>query len=708
MKHITRRAIILVLFLCGMAAGKSYAVLNQPLLSAPLNGSTGYVRNPSFTWLAVTNGYSYDIQLATDTGFTNIITTRTNLYITRFVPVSQLPAGKVYWRVKTRNEAGTDSSAWSARFTYIVAQPARTYTIPAHATLKAIKDTMRQAIMNTPSILAFTADSSYVIEGSFTGLFAIDTANINDLIIEGNNAHILIKDNPHVGFMRIQNSNRVTVRRLTVDWDPLPHTLLDVISVNNTDTNALNINVRLRTVTGKASLYYPAIYDNPSFTDHWSWAYLVDPADPGSLKKINNNSIGIQPADVTPLACKDTPTYNIYHPGSKTGKNFAVGDVLSIVARDNVGPLFSTRNCTDLVFDSIINYASPIGCYYSYDGSDMKILNCQTPLKDASRLVSANADGVHCRANAMGPWVENSTFTGNADDGVALYNKGIFVRSKINTTTLTVTNNEFMNLKKGHIFRIYTPKTGKVMGTNFTVDTVFLQSGAYRVQFSPAIPTSDYDGLVDMNIADLQQNVQLFNTNLRNERFMISNNRFTVRARGSIIRSAKGMIENNQYFSCSSPAISLYNEASFWYNGLYSRDIWIMNNDIRNSGFDVLGEDAGAINVRINKIDSVALNTYNDVMSPTSKDHANIFIRNNTIRNFAQHGISLFNAANCVIEGNVFISTMSGFFWPGNHYGIYINTTHGVSIISNDFSGDTRTPKTLIQQVNDTGTIVVP
>ncbi len=684
---------VALLLVLTAATDKIYAI-SAPGLSAPVNNSTGYVRNPSFLWQSVTNGYSYDIQVATDAGFSNIIVARNDLYITRFVPVSQLPLGNVYWRVRAKDQAGTDISSWSATYTYTVAHPARTYTVPAGATLQAIKDSLRKAILNTPAVLAFTPNATYELDAGLTGLFAIDTGNINDLIIEGNNAQILIKNHAHVGFMKIANSNRVTVRRLFVDWDPLPHSLLDVTGVNNSDSNTLNINVRLRGVTGKMSPYYPAIYNNPSFTNYWSWAYLVDPADPGSLKKINNNTFGIGPADVTPLACKDTPSYNIYRTGSKAGKYFAVGDVLSIVARDNVGPLMSTRNCTDLVFDSVVNYASPIGCYYSYDGSDMKVLNCQTPLKDASRLVSANADGVHCRANAIGPWVENSTFIGNADDGVALYNKGIFVKTKVSTTTLTLTNNEFMNLKKGHVFRIFTPKTGKVMSPNFTVDTVYLQSGAYRVQFSPAIPTADYDSMVDIGLTDLQQNVQLYNTSLRNERFMISNSRFTVRARGNIIRSAKGMVENNQYYGCSSPAIALYNEADFWYNGLYSRDIWIQNNDIRTCGFDNLGADAGSINIRINRIDSVGINNnFVDSMSTVSFDHANILIRNNTIRNFAQHGISLFNAANCTIQDNTFISDTPGFLWPGNHYGIYINTTYGTSIISNNFSGIRERPK---------------
>ncbi len=697
---------VVVSLMCCFISGTGYAI-NAPVLSTPANGSTGYVKNATFTWQTVTDGFSYDIQVATDTAFTNIIASRIDLYITRFVPVDRLPAGSVYWRVKAKNEDGTDISAWSAYFTYVVANPSRIYTIPAGASLQAIKDTMRKAIMNTPAVLAFTANATYELDAGISGLFAIDTANVNDLVIEGNNANIIIKNHLQTGFLRLQNSNRVTVRRLKVDWDPLPHSLLDVIKVNNSDSNTLNVNVRLRTVNGKASPFYPAIYNNPAFTNYWSWAYLLDTADRGSLKKVEINVLGINPADVTPFVCKDTPEYNIYHPGSKSGKYFAVGDVLSIVCRNNVGSFISTRNCTDLVFDSIINYASPIGCYYSYEGSDMKVLNCESALKDASRFVSANADGVHCRANTIGPWIENSSFIGNADDGVALYNKGMFVKSIVNDTALIILS-DFMNLKKGHIFRIFTPKTGKIMSSNFTVDTVYLQGSNYHVKFTPAIPAADLDSMKDIGNADLQQNVQLYNATLRNEKFMVYNNRFTVRGRGSIIRAAKGMVYGNRFYNCSSPAIGLYNEAEEWTNGLYSRDIWILNNDIRSCGFDNLGADAGAINVRLNKIDSVGVNQFVDVMSPYSRDHANIYIKNNTILNFAQHGISLFNAANCTIQNNVFTSNTGSFLRNGNHYGIYINTTYGVSIKTNNFSGDTRTITQQIQRVNDTATVVVP
>src|SRR5690349_19977206 len=86
--------------------------LNKPALLAPGNGSSGYVRNPGFSWSTVTGAYSYDIEVASDTGFSQVLASRQALYITRFVPVNGLPAGKVYWRVRAIDTTGNDISDW--------------------------------------------------------------------------------------------------------------------------------------------------------------------------------------------------------------------------------------------------------------------------------------------------------------------------------------------------------------------------------------------------------------------------------------------------------------------------------------------------------------------------------------------------------------------------------------------------------------------
>lgn len=675
--------------------------LNKPVLLAPGNGNTGYVRNPGFSWSTVTGAYSYDIQLATDTGFTQIIASRQYMYITRFVPVKTLPVGKVYWRVRARDTTATDSSTWSSRFTYIVSVPVNVYNIPAGASLNAFKDTLRKAISNTPAVVKL-ASTTYIFDTGISGLFAIDTTNVNDLIIEGNNANIIIRNHPQTGFIKLRNSNRVAIRRLNVDWNPLPHALLDVIQVNTSNPNTLDVRVRLRQVAGQTDAYYPAIFNNASFTSHWSWAYLLDPANRGSLKKIPRNVFGLSPNDVTPLFDIDPYQYHIVHAGSTSGQYFSVGDILSIVARDNVGSFISTYNCTNITCDSLVNYASPIGCYYSYEGSEMKVLNCAAALRDTTRFVSANADGVHCRANLIGPWIENCSFVGNADDGVALYNKGIFVMAKNSTTSLTV-KPDFMNLVKGHTFKLYIPKTGFVSEPAYVVDTVMYSGGNYLVNFSPAIPGTDYGAMTDIGLADLQQNVQLFNVSLRNEKFMVHNNLFTIRGRGSIIRSAKGMVTNNRYYRCSSPAVAFYNEAASWYNGLYSRDAWIMNNDIQDCGFDDLGVKAGSIHVVFNRIAPVG-SSYKDSIS-LNRQHANLFITGNTIKNLSQHGITLFNASTSKVLNNTFISDITTFPLTGSHYGIFLDRTNAITIQGNQFSGEIRTLTANIQVTNSTNVV---
>ncbi|HEX6428778.1 MAG TPA: hypothetical protein VF008_13880 [Niastella sp.] len=692
---------LVIICLLQMSIAYHAQALNKPVLSAPGNGSTGYVRNPGFSWSTVTGAYSYDIQLATDTGFTQLLVSRQYLYITRFVPVKILPAGNVYWRVRARDTTATDSSAWSSRFTYILAAPVNVYTIPAGATLKAFKDTLRKAISHTPAVVKL-ASATYIFDAGITGQFAIDTANVNDLIIEGNNANIIIRNHPQTGFIKLRNSNRVTIRRLTVDWDPLPHALLDVIQVNTANPNTLDVRVRLRQVAGQTNAYYPDIFNNPSFTDHWSWAFLLDPANRGSLKKVPRNVFGLGVGDVTPLFDIDPYQYHIVHPGSTSGQYFAVGDILAIVARDSVGSFVSTYNCVDITCDSVINYASPIGCYYSYEGSEMKVLNCQSALKDTTRYVSANADGVHCRANLIGPWIENCSFVGNADDGVALYNKGMFVMMKNSTSSITV-KPTFMNLVKGHTFKIYIPKTGFVSEPAYVVDTVINSGGNYTINFTPAIPAADYAAIIDIGLADLQQNVQLYNVSLRNEKFMIHDNLFTIRGRGSIIRSAKGMVSNNRYYRCSSPAVAFYNEAASWTNGLYSRDAWIMNNDIQNCGFDDLGMKAGSIQVVFHKIVPVG-SSYKDSIA-TNRQHANMFITGNTVKNLAQHGITLFNASTSKVLNNSFISDITTFPLSGTHYGIFLDRTNACTIQNNRFSGEIRTLTSNIQVTNSTNVV---
>ncbi len=77
-----------------------------PALTAPANGSTGGATNPTFTWGAVAGATSYDIQVATDPTFANIVALATGLTSTSWTS-SALAADTVhYWRVYAVNACG--------------------------------------------------------------------------------------------------------------------------------------------------------------------------------------------------------------------------------------------------------------------------------------------------------------------------------------------------------------------------------------------------------------------------------------------------------------------------------------------------------------------------------------------------------------------------------------------------------------------------
>lgn len=695
------RAGLLAAGLALVCAARVFAI-TAPVLSTPPDGSTGYMPHPGFTWQPVSGAASYQIELSSNSGFTPpLIATRSNLAIPRYVPLAPLSAGTLYWRVTAFDAAG--ASATSTAATYTTATPANTVNILTGDSLA----TIRTKLAGSASVVNFPLNGSFTFDvGSDSAAFLFTLSSVTNLVINGNGTQILIKNKPHMGFLKITDSSRVTVRDLVVDYDPVPHSLVRVIS-NSSTANNLSLEVELMPITGQTSAYYPELTNNPVFTDHWSWTCLLDKDNRGRLKPGAPGTFGIAAGDVTRSNGTTLPArYSIYHAGSTSGTYFAADDVLAILCRLNMGSFVSTTRVTDLTFSGVTSYASPMGNYYSYDGSELKVLNCRSILRDTSRYLSANADGIHCRANPIGPWVEGCTFIGNGDDGVALYNKGMAVTAKPATTSLVV-KNTYMNLAVGDVFRIFHPHDGRFLGASYTVATVST-AGETTVTFTPALTTTDYNDLVlypDTAIGD-DQRVQLFNASRRNDRFMITGNTFTVRGRGAIVRAATGMIENNDYLGCSSPGIALYNEAAQWFNGSYCRDVTIVGNHLEHCGFDSLGKDVGAITVCFNQIDSVN-GKITDAFAPGSL-HETIIIRDNTITDFTQHGIFFANATNSIVSENTFNSTTAGFTHPGSHYGIVAQTTYNTQVTYNDFTGETRALTGTFSSTGNTGLVHAP
>ncbi|TKJ27228.1 MAG: hypothetical protein CEE41_00380 [Hadesarchaea archaeon B3_Hades] len=140
-----------------------------PALTAPANGAFTNDSTPTFDWELVSGAASYSLQYATDSGFTQNLTTGSST-ASDYTPTTTLADGTWYWRVQTVDAVGNTgdwSSTWS--FTIDTATPTVTISPSLGATLTATGWTLT------------TTNSSIEISGSVRDATSV-TVKINDKV----------------------------------------------------------------------------------------------------------------------------------------------------------------------------------------------------------------------------------------------------------------------------------------------------------------------------------------------------------------------------------------------------------------------------------------------------------------------------------------------------------------------------------------------
>jgi len=92
----------------------------SPTLTAPANGATSIGTVPVFTWAAVATASTYNIQVATDAGFSNIVASATGLSTTTWTSnIALSPTTEYFWRVRANNVCG--DGVFSSVFSFTTA-----------------------------------------------------------------------------------------------------------------------------------------------------------------------------------------------------------------------------------------------------------------------------------------------------------------------------------------------------------------------------------------------------------------------------------------------------------------------------------------------------------------------------------------------------------------------------------------------------------
>ncbi|NUM46156.1 MAG: DUF4397 domain-containing protein [Anaerolineales bacterium] len=151
------------------------AISGAPTLLSPADGAVDQPLVPTLTWDAIAEAGTYDLEIATDAGFTNVIYSASGLTDTSAVVGVELdPATTYYWHVRKTNVCG--DGAWATAFSFTtvtnpVADIVLTKTVGTVPTLCAVTDVIT---------VTFGTDVTYCYSVENTGDLTLDLHTLTD------------------------------------------------------------------------------------------------------------------------------------------------------------------------------------------------------------------------------------------------------------------------------------------------------------------------------------------------------------------------------------------------------------------------------------------------------------------------------------------------------------------------------------------------
>ncbi|MEM2251342.1 MAG: Ig-like domain-containing protein [Candidatus Hadarchaeales archaeon] len=155
-----------------------------PILVSPTNGENTSDNTPRLTWQVPFENslpLSFQVQVATDNGFSNIVRTSAWVFDNYWEVSPALPDNVYYWRVKARDNAGNEgswSSVWSFR---VVAAPPATPSLIAPANGSWIEEnrpTLRWTAVVDPSGIKYVVQVDN--ENTFSSPLVHENVNVID------------------------------------------------------------------------------------------------------------------------------------------------------------------------------------------------------------------------------------------------------------------------------------------------------------------------------------------------------------------------------------------------------------------------------------------------------------------------------------------------------------------------------------------------
>lgn len=218
--------------------------LLPPVLVSPTNNKIDVFFDVTLDWNSALNATAYDVQLATDAAFTNIVDSATDITLTELEVTGLFYQTKYYWRVRSKNDIG--SSTWS--------------TVYSFTTIKTADFTGNMTVCENDEVM-YSTDASAVIDYNWSVIDGtiIGSSTTKDVVVKWTTAG--------TGILKLI--------RTSAEWGTYTDSVIKNITVNPKVDVAVTITPNTyypNKICVKESVEYSATFDQEGI-NQWIWRY---------------------------------------------------------------------------------------------------------------------------------------------------------------------------------------------------------------------------------------------------------------------------------------------------------------------------------------------------------------------------------------------------------------------------------------------------
>jgi hypothetical protein len=440
--------------------------------------------------------------------------------------------------------------------------------------------------------------------------------NLKGITIDATGVELICTETTRA--ITVDNCRNLTIKGLTIDYDPLPFTQGRIVSISEDKMTHIIELFDGYPSDGRITCKKYEIFKPDSHTLRFGSYYE------GKIEKLSSGKLKYTKAEN--FATKAAP--------EKVGDLIVTG--FDSNYDDRVSHAIYVQQSTKTVFDSVTLFGSNVFGFLEVECNGSVYQNCVVDRRPLSsdlkkraymRIRSLNADAFHSKHAEVGPAYLNCTARFQGDDCFAI-NGDFHMVVKTDGNLIRVLAKKDMDIREGDSIQIVNNyglrlpdayvKSVREVGTANREEQEKISSlqmhepykknnnffhKAYEIEFNDAVSLGFASAVCSSN-------------RIGNGFRVIGCDLGFNRSRGILVKAGKGLIHGNHIDNCWMESIKLTPEF-WWMEAGCSKNVTIKDNVIENSGGNAI---------------SVVSKTRDGVISPPGI-HQNISITGNTIRN---------------------------------------------------------------------------